>query len=229
MTSASKLGLKVVIDGVEKDLDEIFLTFEEFNNSDRLLEDKFQLNDDIGIKYYNGSYVDINNRYVAYNSAGTGYVSSEFDGERERITDPIFEKIKDKNGRLLTDLFYQKNCKKKVSENLINIENGEYYIRVTNNSSNSNYKFQFNFPIGTIIWMEILNNIVYLKNSDKTEEYLKVKFDTYNINTKFIQLNTDNTTLLGSLNTFLRNNDTLTYYLSLSNSEKHQAKCIIIN
>ena len=223
----SELGLKVVIDGVEKDLDDIFLTFEEFNNSDRLQQDKFQLNDDIGIKYYNGSYVDINNRYVAYNSAGTGYVSSEFDGENERITDPIFEKIKDKNGRLLTDLFYQKNCKKKVSENLIDIANGVYHIQVKGNSSNANYKFQFDFPIGTIIWMEILSNIVYIKNSDKTE-YLIVNYNSYNIYTNYIQSNTIRYLTFVSLNTFLRNNDdNPTYYLSLSNSDKHEAKCRI--
>jgi len=221
-----KLGLRVVIDGNEKDLDDIFLKISDYQSGEAVV-----LTQETGIKYIDVSGVkrDLIERYIGYDS--DGYVEGNYEADPNRIGPNNLVNIKDKNNNNLVDLFYQLGTKKIVSENLIEISNGIYYVRVKkkNSNKNSNYKFNFNFPNGTIIWMEISNNNVYIKDRTKTHIFLEVTYNNYNIlSSSHITLYEGRHTGGDVYNTFLRNHDTQEYYLSRSNVNKLEAKCIII-
>ena len=224
-----KLGLKIVINNEEKDLDDIFLKIEDYNanSSNYQTGEAVVLTQNTGIKYIdeNGVKRDLIDRYIGYDS--DGYIATNYETDPNRIDASNLNAITDTNGNNLVNLFYQLGTKK-VFEPLTEINNGDYYIRVTNNISNANYRFQFNFPIGTIIWMEIVNNNIYVKNNNKTTTYLTVTYDDYTLSNSYILLNQPRFNDSNIYNTFLRNNDTNDYYLNKSNVNKHEIKCVII-
>jgi|UniRef100_A0A6C0ILN0 hypothetical protein len=226
----AKLGLKIKIGNEEKDLDDIFLKISDYNANSSNYQDgeAVQLTQETGIKYIdeNGVKRDLIERYIGYDS--DGYIAENYETDPNRIDVSSLNSITDINDNNLVNLFYQLGTKK-VSENLIDIQNGDYYIRVTNNSSNANYRFQFNFPVGTIIWMEIINGNIYIKNNNKTTTFLSVTYIEQTLSTSNISLNQSRFNDSFVYNTFLRNNDSVTYYLSRSNSNKQEAKCIIIS
>jgi hypothetical protein len=224
-----KLGLKIVINNEEKDLDDIFLKISDYNtnSSNYQAGEAVVLTQETGIKYIeNGVKKDLIDRYIGYDS--DGYIAANYEADPNRIDASNLNAITDVCGNNLVNLFYQLGTKK-VSENLIDIQNGDYYIRVTNSSSNANYRFQFNFPVGTIIWMEIINGNIYIKNNNKTTTFLSVTYNKHTLSTSNISLNQSRFNDSFVYNTFLRNNDSVTYYLSRSNSNKQEAKCIIIS
>ena len=225
----AKLGLRLKIGNEEIDLDDIFLKISDYNDSSEYQDgEAVQLMQNTGIKYIDDTGVkrDLIQRYIGYDS--DGYIADNYKADPNRIDASNLNAITDINGNNLVNLFYQLGTKKKVSEPLTEINNGDYYIRVTNNISNANYRFQFNFPIGTIIWMEIVNNNIYVKNNNKTTTYLTVTYDDYILSNSNISLNQPRFDDSNIYNTFLRNNDTNDYYLSQSNVNKHEIKCVII-
>ena len=221
------LGLKIKIGNEEKDLDDIFLKITDYNSSSEYQDgEAVVLTQNTGIKYIdeNGDKKDLIYRYIGYDS--DGYIADNYEPDSNRIDASNLNAITDICGNNLVNLFYQLGTKK-ASENFINIVNGDYFIRVTNNSSNANYRFQFNFSIGTIIWMEIINGNIYIKNSNKTTTFLTVTYNEYTLNSSNILLNQARNINSYIYNTFLRNNDTQTYYLDLSDVNKHEVKCKI--
>ena len=186
-----KLGLRVVIDGNEKDLDDIFLKISDYNTnqSDYQSGEAVVLTQETGIKYIDGSDVkrDLIERYIGYDS--DGYVEGNYEAYPNRIDASDLNKITDTNGNNLVNLFYQLGTKKKGSENLIEISNGIYHLRLKKSTYLFiNYHFNFNFPINTIICMGIGNNLVYVKNNNKTTTFLNVTYDYYNISSSYINL-----------------------------------------
>ena len=141
----AKLGLKIKIGNEEKDLDDIFLKISDYNANSSNYQDgeAVQLTQETGIKYIdeNGVKRDLIERYIGYDS--DGYIADNYDTDPNRIDASNLNAITDINGNNLVNLFYQLGTKK-VSENLIDIQNGDYYIRVTNSSSNANYRFHSN-------------------------------------------------------------------------------------
>ena len=227
-----KLGLRVVIDGNEKDLDDIFLKISDYNTNQSYYQsdEAVVLTQETGIKYLDDSGVkrDLIERYIGYDSEG--YKSENYQADPNRIYASDLNKITDTNDNNLVNLFYQLGTKKIVSENLIKISNGIYYVRAKLNTTNhKNYRFEFDFPNETIIWMEISNNNVYIKDGTKTTTFLEVTYNNYNISSSipssYIKLYGGQDTEGAHSSTFLRidGGDWL-----ISDTENFEAKCIII-
>jgi len=112
-----KLGLRVVIGGNEKDLDDIFLKISDYNTnqSDYQSGEAVVLTQNTGIKYIDdsgdsGVKRDLIERYIGYDSEG--YESENYEADPKRIGASYLNKITDTNYNNLVNLFYQLGTKK---------------------------------------------------------------------------------------------------------------------
>jgi hypothetical protein len=119
------LGLKININGKEKDLDDIFLKIADYNTnqSNYQTEEAVQLTLETGIKYIdeNGVKKDIIYRYIGYDS--DGYTAANYKANTNRIDASQMANITDKNENNLVDLFYQLGTKKKSNTYNISMHN----------------------------------------------------------------------------------------------------------
>ena len=160
-----KLGLRVVIGGKEKDLDDIFLKISDYQSGEAVV-----LTQETGIKYIDGSGVkrDLIERYIGYDSEG--YESENYQADPNRINASDLNKITDTNGNNLVNLFYQLGTKKKGSE-----DNEISVLFTTNNSERQNIiYYYFLFQINTILFAELKNDTMIIQNQDKTSTYLTI-------------------------------------------------------
>lgn len=113
-----KLGLKIVINNEEKDLDDIFLKITDYNNSvingERQSGEAVVLTQNTGIKYIdeNGDKRDLIERYIGYDSSG--YIVDNYEADPSRVDVSNLNAIKDICGNNLVNLFYQLGTKKKA-------------------------------------------------------------------------------------------------------------------
>ena len=158
MTSSSKLGLKVVIDGVEKDLDDIFLKITDYNAnpSNYQAGEAVQLMQNTGIKYIeNGVKKDLIDRYIGYDSSGYNADNYEADPSRVNVSD--LNKIKITNDNNLVNLFYQLGTKKK------NITlNNIYIISMHNKSIKLDFHLSFHDDVLFRVYANYDSNVIEL-------------------------------------------------------------------
>ena len=159
MTSSSKLGLKVVIDGVEKDLDDIFLKITDYNAnpSNYQSDEAVQLTQNTGIKYIDATGVkrDLIDRYIGYDS--DGYIADNYEADPNRIDDSSLNAIKDICGNNLVNLFYQLGTKKK------NITlNNIYIISMHNKSIKLDFHLSFHDDVLFRVYANYDSNVIEL-------------------------------------------------------------------
>lgn len=108
-----KLGLKIVVNNEEKDLDDIFLKISDYNtnSSNYQAGEAVVLTQETGIKYIeNGVKKDLIDRYIGYDS--DGYIAANYEPDPNRIGDSNLNAITDICGNNLVNLFYQLGTKK---------------------------------------------------------------------------------------------------------------------
>jgi hypothetical protein len=115
------LGLKININGEEKDLDDIFLKIADYNTNQSNYQtgEAVQLTLETGIKYIDetGEKNDIIYRYIGYDSEG--YKAANYEANANRIDASQMANITDKNENNLVDLFYQLGTKKMTTNDYI--------------------------------------------------------------------------------------------------------------
>lgn len=196
------LGLKIIIDGIEKDLDDIFLKIEDYNSSvdagERTSGEGVILTKNTGIKYFeNGIKKDLIERYIGYDIEG--YIEANYEDDINRINNSEMTAIKDICNNNLVDLFYQLGTKKKTN-NILQISNGLYIISLYSSTGNYiiNYTIEIynvpstNFPSGTQLRLEINStNTFYIKKFENNNYYLQAtsnNLNLYNLGSLFIKL-----------------------------------------
>lgn len=160
----SELGLKIVVNNVEKDLDDIFLKITDYNSSSEYQADEaVVLTQETGIKYIeNGVKKDLIDRYIGYDS--DGYIAANYEADLNRIDASNLNAITDINGNNLVNLFYQLGTKK-VSSN----EYKSYIIHNKNKRVDFEMKFNDNINL----------NILSMNSND--QNYVKVKYNNIEI------------------------------------------------
>lgn len=187
----SKLGLKVIIDGVEKDLDDIFLKISDYNtnSSNYQTDEAVVLTQNTGIKYIdeNGVKKDLIDRYIGYDY--NGYVDTNYESDVSRVDVSNLNAIKAINGNNLVNLFYQLGTKK-VSSNeykryIIHNKSRQVTfdmkflqnisLQVISNNNNNNDEIYIEYNTTKII--NILNDTVTI---DKNQNFVHIKNDIIN-------------------------------------------------
>ena len=178
------LGLKIVVNNEEKDLDDIFLKITDYNanSSNYQAGEAVQLTQNTGIKYIDDTGVkrDLIDRYIGYDS--DGYIAANYEPDPNRIDVSNLNAITDINGNNLVNLFYQLGTKK-VSSN-------EYKVyQIHNKNKRVDFEMKFlqdvsidvnaNFALNTIVMSYNGNNIISISgntistNSSQTVVQLK--------------------------------------------------------
>ena len=158
-----KLGLKIKIGTEEKDLDDIFLKIEDYNNSvtnnERETGEAVQLTQETGIKYIdeNGAKKDLIDRYIGYDSSG--YIADNYEIDPSRIDVSELDAIKDKNSYNLVNLFYQLGTKKQMQYH-------ELYVLMHNQNRLSEFKITYRVDIMFQGYVHMRNNVAILLYSD---------------------------------------------------------------
>ena len=154
----AKLGLKIVINNEEKDLDDIFLKITDYNTNISEYQDgeAVVLTQNTGIKYIdeNGVKKDLIERYIGYDSEG--YIETNYEPDPSRVDVSSLNAIKDINGNNLVNLFYQLGTKKVSS-------NGYKSYQIHNKTMVVNFKMRFIQDVIITIEANHSNDIIIMK------------------------------------------------------------------
>lgn len=153
-----KLGLKIVINNEEKDLDDIFLKISDYNanSSNYQSGEAVQLTQNTGIKYIDefGVKRDLIERYIGYDT--DGYIADNYETDPNRIDASNLNAITEINDNNLVNFFYQLGTKK-VSSN-------EYKSYIIHNKSKE-VRFDMKFLQEKRLYIRLLyrSNFIQMK------------------------------------------------------------------
>jgi hypothetical protein len=179
MTSSSKLGLKIVINNEEKDLDDIFLKITDYNNSvingERQSGEAVQLMQNTGIKYIDENNVkrDLIDRYIGYDSEG--YIADNYEADPSRVDVSDLNAITDICGNNLVNLFYQLGTKKKNTSS-------DYKSYIIHNK-NKQVKFDMKFLQDVRLSIELLYQSNYIQMRYNSNNIISISGNSVTIET----------------------------------------------